>query len=400
MASFHVKFVEWSKQVFDGWPIPRFNIYLGHEQQLLFIVGGRLPYVTGESIRRTIDANNVESKEKLGHVFLRHVMRRIEQGLHDGILPTAPTREVQWIDVMEADMPLLERLLQEKTCIYQLQEGRDLLCSAADPNDPDKVGQIELRTVAPTSRAVCRTCTLPHTDYLCSHLMHPRIRRVTSMNVPLRRLLERAECDLGRDAIGDPSRCHAGGHACWERIIEPQNAFPAVPLSPLMLPESLDFLDAVWRLAFGTKQAFLRPKNTTSIAKLALPCTTREEFESHLSALADTMKAIDIPDTLLTGEDQKTPKDQTFVRLLACLKHYLDEAEYQQIEPAVGVLRAVNSVRVALQHGGAARELPNVLSRLGIPYPPEWGEAWNHIQTHVVNALGVIRETVYRKGLS
>jgi hypothetical protein len=203
-------------------------------------------------------------------------------------------------------------------------------------------------------------------------------------------------CDLNRSEIQTASECHAGGHACWERVVELKTTFPAVPLSPLTLLESLDFLDAVWRLAFGPKHAFLRPKNTMSIAKLTLPCRTREEFDSYLSALGDTMKAIDIPDDLLAAEDRQINKALSFNRLLACLKRYPDTVEYKRIESAIGILRDVTSVRDALQHSGASRQLSDTFTKLGIPYPPEWDKAWDHIRIKAVEAFNIIREEVYR----
>jgi len=216
MTSFHIVFKRWMQVgEWDVWDIPVFSVYHGHEKQRLFDVGSRFPYVAAYQVLDKMGSNGERKNEELSQAFLRHVMRRIEQGLRDGIFPTAPTSDVQWIDVIETDIPFLERLLQEKTYLYQHQEGRDLLGSAADPNDPDKVGQIGFRTVAPTSRAVCRLCTLPHTDYLCSHLMHPFVRSTQSHDAPLARLLVKAACDLGRDEIRtNPSQCLAGGHPC------------------------------------------------------------------------------------------------------------------------------------------------------------------------------------------
>jgi hypothetical protein len=132
-----------------------------------------------------------------------------------------------------------------------------------------------------------------------------------------------------------------------------------------------------------------------SIGKLTLPCKSRDEFESYLSALADTMKAIDIPADLLAEEDRQINKDQSFNRLLACLKRYLGQTEFQRIEAAVAILRNVTSVRDALQHSGASRQLPDTFTKLGIPYPPEWGQTWDHLRIKTVEAFNTIQEEVY-----
>src|SRR3989442_10668036 len=159
MTIFHIKFDNCEQlQNFHGWRVPWFFVYREHDQQRLFVVGARLYHLMGIKILSKMDSEGEERKEKFEQAFLRYTVRRIEQGLQDRIFPTITTLdEDQWIEVAEADIPLFESLLQEKTCDYQrLVEGRDLLCSAADINDPGKVGQIGLRTVAPTSRATCR----------------------------------------------------------------------------------------------------------------------------------------------------------------------------------------------------------------------------------------------------
>jgi hypothetical protein len=169
----------------------------------------------------------------------------------------------------------------------------------------------------------------------------------------------------------------------------------AIPASPLALPEALDFLDTAWRVAFGKRQALLRLRDTLSIAKLSQACTTRADFESQLSALADILKAMDIPDALLS-KTREINKDQTLTRLLDCLQTRLEGSDYQEVERAVSTLRTVNEIRVALQHSGASRELPTSMAKLGIPYPPQWGDAWDRIRAATIEALRVIREKVLR----
>ena len=289
----------------------------------------------------------------------------------------------------EADVLALRLLLQDKTCNYQLQEGRDLLCSAASADDKAVRGKRGFRFIAPTSRAICYTCTLPDTDYLCAHFSHPEVH-ATRRNV---RQVFQGMCDIGRDEVKQPEQCRAGGHGCWEWLIEPRLDQPTIPASPLALPEALDFLDTAWRFAFGKRQALLQLRDTVTIAKLSQACATRADFESQLSALADILKAMDIPDALLSKEINK---DQTLNRLLDCLQPRLESNDYQEVERAVSTIRTVNKVRVALQHGGASRALPTNLAKLGIPYPPRWGDAWDRIRAATIEALRVVREKVLK----
>ncbi len=116
-----------------------------------------------------------------------------------------------------------------------------------------------------------------------------------------------------------------------------------------------------------------------------------------MSALADVLKSMEIPDNLLSKENHQIAKDQTLNRLLACLKAHLEEADYRSVENAVGTLRAVNDVRRTLQHSGAGRELPVALAKLGILYPSpssNWGEAWDRIRAKTIEAFGIIREKI------
>src|SRR5262249_8580459 len=153
---------------------------------------------------------------------------------------------------------------------------------------------------------------------LCSHCMHPEVIGTGARGLLQSRQLLGALCDLGRSEVSQPIRCHAGGHPCWERIVEQEVEALAVP-SALTLPEAFDFLDTCWRLAFGKKQALLRLRNVTGTVMLSLPCATRDEFNTRLSALADMFKSMDVPDELLPKERRQIAKDQTFSRLLACL---------------------------------------------------------------------------------
>lgn len=172
-----------------------------------------------------------------------------------------------------------------------------------------------------------------------------------------RRLID-ALCDRGEPTISRPSQCCVGGHPCWERIVEPEGELPMIPSSPLALSEAFDFLDAVWRLAFGKHKSLMRLKNATDIAKLAQPCATRADFESGVSALADVLKLMTIPDDLLAEESRRIAQEQTLKRLEACLQAHLNADDYPSCERAIGVLRTVNSVRAAFQHSGGMPQAP------------------------------------------
>ena len=95
MTSFRIVFKRWMQVgEWDVWDIPVFSVCHGHEKQRLFDVGSRLPYVAAYQVLDKMGSNGERKNEELSQAFLRHVMRRIEQGFRDGIFPTAPTSDV------------------------------------------------------------------------------------------------------------------------------------------------------------------------------------------------------------------------------------------------------------------------------------------------------------------
>ena len=395
MVAFRIRFNKWvnrpDKSFSEG---PLFDICTKGEDRPIRCIHALLQGSDVRNLKREMGLQEPQGDAAFESVVVRYAIQRIDRGLRENAFPP-PSGKTDNLFLEEDEFPFLRQMLWEKTCTYQIQEGRDLLCSAASAEDKTVHGKKGFRFIASTSRAMCHTCTLPDTDYLCSHFLHPEILAKHDSGARMVRQLIRGLCDIGRDEVQQPGQCYGGGHDCWEWLIKPMPDQLAIPASPLALPEALDFLDTAWRLAFGKRQALLRLRETTSIAKLSQSCTTRADFESQLSALADILKAMDIPDALLS----KTPeinKDQTFTRLLDCLQTRLEESDYQEVERAVGTLRTVNDVRVALQHSGSARELPTSLAKLGIRYPPQWGDAWDRIRAATIEALRVIREKVLK----
>jgi hypothetical protein len=99
---------------------------------------------------------------------------------------------------------------------------------------------------------------------------------------------------------------------------------PAAPPMSYLSPAislAFDFLDAVWRLKFGKEHKLLQLRLLTPTTDLERGCSTREEFQSRLSALADTLKSMRIDDQLLKDHPKKGDirREQSFKRLLASL---------------------------------------------------------------------------------
>jgi hypothetical protein len=394
MPAFRIRYVEWLRRPggrdAEG---PFFEIYPKEGERSLRCVYVPLSRSDIPSLKHEMHLQGPEGDTQFERAVIRYAIQRIEQALREDIFPNPPSDTTDCLSIKRDDHPMLRQMLQEKTCSYQIKEGRDLLCSAASEADETSRGKIGLRSIAPTSRSICHACTMPDTDYLCSHFLHPEVLGKSNRGIGLRRHLNKGLCDIGRDEVQQPELCHAAGSQCWEWLIEPIQEQIAIPSSPLALPEALDFLDTAWRVAFGKKRELLKPRGITNNARLSQPCATREEFEAGLSALTDIMKNIDIPDDLLNNT--AIQKHETVNRLSDCLKkHLADPVDHQDIENAADTLRSVNKIRNALQHSGASTELLTIFSKLGISYPPQWGSAWDRIRAATIEALRIIREKV------
>jgi hypothetical protein len=146
---------------------------------------------------------------------------KVEQRLYNGPLPPEGTSKFEELELREAAVPEVEQLLLQKTCAYQVSRGRELFCSV--PASTDETADPS-SGLAPTSRPMCKVCDLPDDRYRCSQLTHPRVMGIRAMT-PTGRRLTGAYCEINSPNIQAPSRCHAGGHDCWEYIVEP----PAEP---------------------------------------------------------------------------------------------------------------------------------------------------------------------------
>ncbi|WP_405144730.1 hypothetical protein OG589_43010 [Sphaerisporangium sp. NBC_01403] len=193
--------------------------------------------------------------------------------------------------------------------------------------------------------------------------------------------------------------CQAGGHDCWQRIVEVEA--PAVtPVSPLELAEAFDVLDAAWRLAFDRKKTPLLALSTVATpAALSLGCATRAEFETRLSDLADLIDRIKVDEALLrprSDEEMKKDKDQlraSLNRMVDCLHHHLPATQHRAVDAAIKTLRTIRGARNAEQHGiTEGGGLTAKLRELGIhDAPPNWTGAWDVVRARAVGALTSLR---------
>jgi hypothetical protein len=149
--------------------------------------------------------------------IIRWAISEVESRLRSGVLPAAGTHKVEELELGESHLPLIEQFTEQKMCGYQIARGKELFCSAAAPDDKTADPSSGL---APTSRPICKKCDLPDDEYRCSHLTHPLVIGTQEMGEAGRRVIS-ALCEINSPHIKMPSLCHAGGHDCWEYIVEP-----------------------------------------------------------------------------------------------------------------------------------------------------------------------------------
>ena len=155
-------------------------------------------------------------------------------------------------------------------------------------------------------------------------------------------------------------------------------------------------MDAYWRLSFGKRYRLLDLTTATGAASLALPCGSRAEFESRLSALADIIDKLRVDEALLppmTDEERKDKIKGSLDALDIALRHKLAARHHASIDTAIRSLRKVRQARNIIQHGVATDGgLTAKLRQIGIhDAPPNWEGAWNAIRAQTADAMSAIR---------
>jgi hypothetical protein len=269
---------------------------------------------------------------------------------------------------------------------------RRLLCSAAIADDPTAVSRADGLTFAPTSDSLCGECAMPDAAYLCTHLVNPEVTGIATDQGTVARRVVGAMCQLGHpEANQQPGGCHAGGHRCWERLVELQ-ASPVETLPALSLVASIDYLDTSWRSSpmSGGSRMFSH-KSAETLASLAQPCGTRADFQSRITELDAVFKSMDAPTSSLSFTKDIEDNAGPLVRLKWALKdrRASDPAVRQDAMSAIDQLLAVNAVRTGFQHSTTTSvSLPAALATFGIGYPPSnWAAAWKQLEAQVVFAV-------------
>lgn len=162
----------------------------------------------------------------------------------------------------------------------------------------------------------------------------------------------------------------------------PSRSAPVLP-SPLDLVTAMDYLNVVWRLAYGEDAGPFQFHSAERIARLSHPVATNEEFAAAMSAVGDVIKNLAV-----RNESGSHPCD----RLEERLKKLPSGLPARALD-AVSVLRSVMNVRHTTVHSTVPNSVIVAWKDLGISYPTsDWPNAWNTVRGHLVEAINAIRE--------
>jgi hypothetical protein len=344
-------------------------------------------------------ARSLEDDPRLVEALLRWGVGRVESLLADSPPTWDPAFPSSRLVVENDHIPELARVMAQKACEFQVRFPRRLLCSAAIADDPTAVRQADGLTLAPTSDSLCGECAMPDAAYLCTHLVNPEVTGIATDQGTVARRVVGAMCQLGHpEANQQPGGCHAGGHRCWERIVE-LLASPVETLPALSLVASIDYLDTSWRSSpmSGGKRIFSH-KSAATLASLAQPCATRADFQSRITELDAVFKSMDAPTSSPSFTKDIADNAGPLVRLKWALKDSLasNPAALQDASVAIDRLLAVNVVRTGFQHSTTTTvSLPAALATFGIGYPPsDWAMAWKQLEALAVSAVQALARTL------
>jgi hypothetical protein len=283
--------------------------------------------------------------------------------------------------------------VKEKVCRYQRSEAGDLLCLASTKEDQTRLGSTGVHMVAPTSRYFCGTCQIPDSRVICSHLSHPEVIGIATAETVVRREAVGALCEMGQPQIQNLGACRAGENPCWTRTVPLALAVESTPPG-LALPEAFDFLDAIWRLAFGSKKGLISLASVSEAAGLTLSCASSEDLDNRLSDLADVIDRLKVSDDLIGDAEVEAG---SLNRIERVLRQRLDGESLAQALKGLGMVRRARQLRNARQHSGAAPKFPKLLAEMGLAeVPPDWAALWDGIKAYTTRGLMLMRTELRR----
>lgn len=370
-----------------------YSLSLGGEKLMtaLFQLEPRARYALPQDVGQLLGGARVT----LSSVLLEFNVERLERLLREGDVPSGPhAHALTWATDDDVER-LIAMARDRKRCAYQLQDGRELLCTAATADDETRRGQKGFRFVAPTSADLCRKCALPAEGLLCSQLGSPRVDGMTYEGGSQRILLPGAMCAVGNDGANDaPARCRVDGHSCWQRVVDETDPLQHREVGPLSLHHALDYLDMAWRARHGGGHHLLGRAAAEAIGGLSQGCRSRADFAQRLNDLNVVLSSF--------AETEIAPgAGKHLIRLEEQLEGELQSAgadlgDVARMHAAVGRLRRLVDVRTAFAHLGLSRvDAAAACREAHLPFPlDDYAAAWDAVSVQAVDALLTLAEVV------
>jgi hypothetical protein len=348
------------------------------------VLGPALPehQIEGGQLKDVI----VDALRRFGSATMRQLISRPED------LAQLLAEDERTVLVSSSNLqPILQRVAT-KACDYQSREGGALYCAAASKTDEAVVAQVGLRFFAPTSVAACIGCGVPDEEYRCRHLGFVSVISA-GYGHHYQRLAGQGLCEIGSSAMeGGVDGCHAAGYECWEQAPLDERSADVTTITSLSLAESLDVVNALWRLAFGKRHRLLMLRSAAEVTGLALSAQTRDDFQARVDDLSDVLTHLEVDDDLVSPEAPEQFKKGSLNRLQTALAQRVgDERARELIAP----LRAIVSIRTSLTHSDRASELVTHSASRGLYWPPnDWDAAWQRVRIAAIQALKSLRDTL------
>jgi hypothetical protein len=135
MAAFYIRYKQWVSLPDLDAEGPFFDIYPTEGTRRIRSINVLIEGIHISDLKHEMLIHESEQDTQLQHVVIRYAIRSIEQGLREDIFPNPPNGETDILFIPDDDLRMLRKMLQEKTCSYQIKEDRELLCSAASETD-------------------------------------------------------------------------------------------------------------------------------------------------------------------------------------------------------------------------------------------------------------------------
>lgn len=171
-----------------------------------------------------------------------------------------------------------------------------------------------------------------------------------------------------------------------------------VPLSPLKLAQTLDYLSYVLAAhsAWPSGTRLVHAPDLQSALTIGQSVGSQEEFENRLAALWNIINRLQTPD-IPTGKLRRGQPQSSLNSLHYWLEQNISNPVPPRARSAIDALRDVGNIRHANAHGSVEtrRKGAEANIRFGLPeYISDWSSAWLSVQARLANELDALRQEV------